>query len=373
MTMKIIIEREKMISQAPADIRDWGPWQFPRVFAAGNKIYLEFHVSADSALSYGKPRAWYCSDDLWETWYESDPCGMEISNGDCIRPYQPKALPEKDAVLPEVIGRFVGYGIPRNYFDYESMDPAYRHWYIERKKPGMDETVEEVSVELPGYTMNTSEGVLPLPYFHQLKRGPGNSIWTFLYKHFTEDGKISPYSASWFHRSTDNGKTFDFMSKIPYTYDIEKDPGAEKRYGYGEPDMCFIDDKTAFSLHRTTDGTGIGPMYIAWTHDGGYSWTKPEFFDDCGVWPQTVALGNGVVLAGYGRPGLFIRPYHDGKWHNRIAIVEPMDYQTDTCSYCALVPAGHDSALIFYSDFNYPDKDGVPRKSIMVRRIRVVV
>ncbi|MBN1623960.1 MAG: hypothetical protein JXN10_07750 [Clostridia bacterium] len=371
--MKILIEKEKLISQAPADIRDWGPWQFPRAFVAGPKTYLEFHISSDSALSYGKPRAWFCSEDMWETWHESNPCGMQISNGDIVKPYQPKALPESEIELPEVIGKFSSYGFARNYFDYEKVHHDYRHWYIERTKPGEAMQVDEVSIELPGYTMNTSEGVFPLPYFHQLKRGPGNSIWTFLYKHYVVDGKISKYGASWFHKSTDNGKTFKFISRIPYTYDLAMDPGAEKRYGYGEPDMCFIDENTAFSLHRTTDGTGIGPMYIAWTYDGGYTWTKPEYFDDRGVWPQTVALENGVVIAGYGRPGLFIRPYYNGEWHDRTAIVEPMDYQTDTCSYCAIIPAGPDSALIFYSDFNYPDDKGIPRKSLMVRKIRVVV
>lgn len=371
--MKILIEKEKLISQAPADIKDWGPWQFPRAYDAGDKSYLQFHIASDSALAYGKPKAWFCSEDNWETWTEATPCGLRIENGDCVRPYQPEALPESDVELPEVKGSFVGYGIHRNYFDYSDMNPDYKHWYIERTKPGQNMVVEEVSVELPDYTMNTSEGVLPLPYFHQLKKAPDNSIWTFLYKHYMEDGNISNYGASWFHKSTDNGKTFRFVSKIPYTYDLKKDPGAEKRYGYSEPDMCFLDEKTAFSLHRTTDGTGIGPMYIAWTYDGGYTWTKPEYFDDRGVWPQTVKLDNGVILAGYGRPGLFIRPFYNGEWHDRIAVIDPLDYQKDTCSYCALIPAGPESALIFYSDFNYPDENGTPRKSILVRKIRVVV
>jgi len=371
--MKILIEKEKLISQAPADIRDWGPWQFPRAYAAGKRIYLQFHIASDSALSYGKPKAWFCSDDLWETWEECEPCGLMLQNGDCIRPYQPSALPEDELELPESLGTFFGYGIKREYYDYNKIDPKHRKWYIERTRPGEKMRVEEVSVDVPGYTLNTSEGVFPLPYFHQFKLGPDNTIWTFLYKHYLEDGKISPYSASWFHKSTDNGRTFSFVSMIPYTFETDKDPGAEKRYGYGEPDMCFIDRQNAFSLHRTTDGTGIGPMYIAWTEDGGYTWSKPEYFDDRGVWPQTVRLNNGVVIAGYGRPGLFIRPYFDGEWHDRTAIVEPMDYQTDTCSYCAIVPAGDDSALIFYSDFNYPDETGTPRKSIMVRKIRVKV
>lgn len=368
--MKITLGKEKCLSQAPAEIRDWGPWQFPRVFDGGDKIYLEFHISADSALSYGNPRAWLCSDDKGETWSKCNSGAILLENKDMIKPHQKKAIPESEVDLPEVIGTFYGYGIEREYFRYEDVPSKYKHWYIERKSPGKPLEVEEVFVELPDYTMNTSEGVFPTSYFHKIKRGPGNSLWTFLYKHYIKsDGKISDYSASWFHKSMDNGKTWKFMSRVPYDYNSEKDPGASKRYGFGEPEMCFVDDVTAFALHRTTDGTGIGPMYITWSKDGGLTWTKPEYFDDRGVWPQTIKLDNGIILSGYGRPGLFIRPYSDGKWYDRTTVVEPMDYQTDTCSYCALQQISPDTALIFYSDFNYPDSDGVPRKSIMMRKV----
>lgn len=372
--MKIIIGKEKLLSQAPADIRDWGPWQFPRVYDGGDTIFLEFHVSSDSATSYGKPKSWLCTKDKGETWTVCKPCGIKLANGDYVKPHQPKALPENEVTLPAVAGTFVGYGIKRNYFKYSDIEPQYKHWYIERTKPDKEMEIEEITVELPDYTMYTSEGVFPLGYFHQIKKGPENSLWTFLYKHYIKpDGKISDYGASMFHKSTDNGKTWKFMSRVPYEFDIQKDPDALKRYGYGEPEMCFTDKNTAFALHRTTDGHGIGPLYITWTKDGGLTWTKPEYFDDRGVWPQTVNLDNGVILAGYGRPGLFLRPYYKSEWRDRVTVVEPMDYQKDTCSYCALQKISPDSALIIYSDFNYPDESGVPRKSIMVRKITVEV
>ena len=228
-------------------------------------------------------------------------------------------------------------------------------------------------MDLPGYTMNTSEGVFPMGYFHHFKKGPDGAIWGLLYKHFISDGVISRHCASWFLRSMDEGKTFQCVGRIPYQFDLERDHDAEARYGFGEPDICFVDDKRAFSLHRTTDGTGVGPLYIAWTDDGGSSWTAPEYFDDRGVWPQTVTLENGAILAGYGRPGLFLKPYFDNQWHDRVPVVEPMEFQTDTCSYCSLVAIGQDAALIFYSDFNYPDPAGIPRKSIIVRKVRVAV
>lgn len=369
--MKIILGKEKLLSQAPVGINDWGPWQFPRVYDGGDKLYLEFHISADSAKSYGKPRKWLCSDDKGETWSDCENGGMLLDNGDLIKPHQTKAIPESEMEFPEVIGIYSNYGFVRRYYDYKDIKPEYKRWYIERKKPGEDWIIDEVSIDLPDYTMNTSEGVFPTGFFHYLKKGPDGAIWALLYKHYIAEGKISKYGASWYLKSTDNGKTFRFLSIVPYEYDLEKDPGADKRYGFGEPDICFIDAEKAFSLHRTTDGTGIGAMYITWTDDGGYTWTKPEYFDERGVWPQTVKLENGVILAGYGRPGLFIRPYYKNEWLDRIAVVEPMDYQSDTCSYCSLAAISPDTALVFYSDFNYPDSDGIPRKSIMVRKVKV--
>ena len=370
--MKITLGKEKCISQAPVSIStsEWGPWQFPRIFDAGDRIYLKFHIASDSALSYGKPKAWFYSDDKGDTWHRCDNGGMLLDNGDIIKPHQKPAVPEQNVTLPEVIGTFYGYGFKREYFDYAKVAEEYKHWYIERTSPGKPMEVEEVSVELPNYTMNTSEGVFPTPYFHQIKKGPGGSLWTFLYKHYLKpDGSISEYSASWFHRSTDNGKTWEYMGMVPYEFDLEKDPGAAKRYGFGEPDMCFVSESKAFALHRTTDGTGIGPLYITWTDDEGRTWTKPEYFDDRGVWPQTISLENGIILAGYGRTGLFIRPFCNGEWFDRIAVVEPSEYQSETCSYCALLATGSDTAIIVYSDFNYPDENGIPRKSIMVRKI----
>lgn len=373
LTMDIVLGKERVISQAPADLRNWGPWQFPRLFNGGSKLYLEFHVSADSAKSYGNPRKWFVSEDKGDTWLPAENGGLLLDNGDLIKPHQTRAIAEEEVQLPECLGQFSGYGFVRSYFDYEKLASQYKHWYIERKQPDGDWQIEEVQVDLPGYTMNTSEGVFPMGYFHHFKKGPDGAVWGLLYKHFLSNGAISRYSASWFLKSTDNGRTFQYVSRTPYHYDLERDPGAEARYGFGEPDICFLDDRRAFSLHRTTDGTGIGPMYITWTEDGGTSWTEPEYFDDRGVWPQTVNLENGAILAGYGRPGLYLKPYDGSRWHDRVAVVEPMAFQTDTCSYCSLTAIEQDTALIFYSDFNYPGPDGTPRKSIMVRKVRVEV
>lgn len=371
--MIVELGEPRVLSQAPADVRDWGPWQFPRTHEAGPDLYLEFHVEADSAKAYGRPKAWLVSHDRGASWEESEPGGILLPNGDLIRPVQRPSISVEEADLPEPVGGFSNYGFVRKVYDYGAVKPEYRTWQIARKRPGDAWKTEEVEVDFPDHVMYTSEGVFPMCFFLHFIIGPDDSVWTLPYRHYLSNGVISRYCADAYLKSTDCAKSFRLVSRVPYAYDIDRDPAADKRYGFGEPDICFLDRKNAFSLHRTTDGTGIGPLYITWTHDGCATWSSPEYFDDRGVYPQTVALDNGVVLAGYGRTGLFVRPYGDGEWGERVAIVEPGEYQTETCSYCSLVARDEQTALIFYSDFNVPGPDGTKRKSIMMREINTAL
>ena len=50
-------------------------------------------------------------------------------------------------------------------------------------------------------------------------------------------------------------------------------------------------------------------------------------------------------------------------------VVEPAEGRQDTCSYSALLALDERTALLAYSDFNYPDAQGQKRKSIMVRTV----
>ena len=43
-----------------------------------------------------------------------------------------------------------------------------------------------------------------------------------------------------------------------------------------------------------------------------------------------------------------------------------------TCSYTSMVPLGENEALMAYSHFRYPNSEGVPVKTILSRRIRII-
>ncbi|MDW7648942.1 MAG: sialidase family protein, partial [Nitrospiraceae bacterium] len=145
--------------------------------------------------------------------------------------------------------------------------------------------------------------------------------------------------------------------------------------GFTEPTVCFMADDSVLCLMRTTDGRGPGPSYLSRSTDNGKSWSTPAVFDDLGVWPQMLRLKNGVTLASYGRPGLYVRATADPaglSWAKRVTVVPPGAISTETCSYSALLPLGDNRALLAYSDFNLRDAEGKLCKGMRVREIRVM-
>ena len=125
-------------------------------------------------------------------------------------------------------------------------------------------------------------------------------------------------------------------------------------------------------------------MYEARSTDRGYTWTAPKKFDSFGVWPTFLSLPCGATVLGYGRPGLFLRVSGDpaGKVFGEKVTVVPDSVsaealhlwgeQDTTCSYCDLLALSDTEFYLVYSDFNVPDKDGRPCKTILGRRGAVV-
>lgn len=371
--MKINVLKERLISMAPPEIYDWGPWQFPMLYKVNDILYLEFHQAEDSAKDYGKEKKKYQSFDLGKAWFETNEYGgYQLQNGSVIVPHVCKPFKVDDISLGNPLKTVVNYGISVDLYPIEQVSEDYRKWYFKIFDHGKW-TVHQADVSVPGYLMTSIQGVFPQPFLWQMATDSEGNLYSPAYKMMHDQFKTTGYCHAIYLKSTDNGKSFNLISQIPYCPPYEQDDLSLKRYGFTEPNLCFIDKDTAYTLLRTTDGAGIGPLYIAWSHDGANTWSSPEYFDDLGVWPQSVLLENGVSIAGYGRPGLYIRTYHNNAWSDRIEIVTPTEYQQDTCSYCAIQPISENSALIVYSRFNYPDESGRKRKVMMCREIEIEV
>ena len=130
-------------------------------------------------------------------------------------------------------------------------------------------------------------------------------------------------------------------------------------------------------------------MYWSRSTDGGKTWTKPEIFAQTGILPRLCQLDCGVTLLCYARPGIFVHacPTDDPRtWTEPLTVMTPDDRSglanikiekpsfhdwDGACNNPELLPLGENRALLFYSDFYYPDESGVKRKTILCREIRV--
>jgi len=378
------------VALAAPTVRGWGPYQFPGLERLDDgTIRLSFHVEADSATAYGLPPARAVSADEGRTWkllpreqaadgtaasWQAAP--LILDNGDAIWAQQQKALDPKGLALPaKPVHRFTSYGHTFDWYRVADLPPECADgWLLNRLAKGATQpTRERATVRLPGELRHVSEGVMPRPWFQTLFRAPDDAIWAVQYEVRLVDG---PFRSHWWMmilRSTDGGRSFDLWSEIPYQPDAAADKHAAERNGFTEPTVCFMADGSALCLLRTTDGIGPGPMYLARSTDNGKTWSRPTVFDDRGVWPQLVRLENGVTLAVYGRPGLFVRGTTDPAgldWAARVTVVPPAAIQSETCSYAAWLPLAADRALLAYSEFNVADAEGRPCKAIRVREVK---
>ena len=69
--MKIVLNDPVIVSQAPPELRGWGPWQFPLLLPlADGRLLLEYHRELDSAQAYGLPVGQSISSDGGVSWEE---------------------------------------------------------------------------------------------------------------------------------------------------------------------------------------------------------------------------------------------------------------------------------------------------------------
>ena len=158
-----------------------------------------------------------------------------------------------------------------------------------------------------------------------------------------------------------------FRSKI----DKENHPNWEIAEGFSEADMEFLPDGSMVCVMRTTAVADLVSSYISYSNDGGANWSTPEIFDDRGVFFRTLTLKNGVLVASYGRPNVYLRVTLDGhNWEERIDVTGDGDW-VNSCGYTSIIPLSDDTFYLMYSCFRYPNPQGVPVKTILGRTVTV--
>jgi hypothetical protein len=195
-----------------------------------------------------------------------------------------------------------------------------------------------------------------------------------------------PKYSSWCVRSGDQGRTWAFQGVIGGT-------GDPPLAGYTEPDVTVLPDGTLLAALRT-ECARPGPLYVSRSQDEGKTWSVPEQAAPFGVLPRLLTLKNGVTVMAFGRPGTHLLFSRDGrKWEQFTPLVteslkgagiagegagfqkgeDPAGRpkQTRTSGYTDLFATGPDSFLVAYDQFDHPDAEGKPRKTILVRSVTV--
>lgn len=429
--IKISIEEEKVIVRGCRPEEDpWGAWQFPIPYNIDGKLFVSVHVSNDDINSFGNGQKWFESDDNGETWKEISPknaahCGLLLPNGDRIYfPWQ-SGISLKDYEMPHWSMQTPAYDFSKKaeegtlplpdgmtYWLDGTIIKAYRserlpeslsgkEWQMERISKGNTEAVSEtVKVDWPYLTRvvytNTYDNVLK-PIFPKgtPKIAPDGSIWI---SSFSGEGHIdpktgfySPYYSAELFRSDDNAHSFYQISHMEYEADGKEYP--YQSGGFSDSDFEFMEDGSIVWFFRSAwamyTGREWDPMYLSRSTDMGKTWSKPVRFAHTGIFPRMCKLKCGVVLLCYARPGMFLSACGDGKgieWTKPITVMTDQDrsglhnlkienpnfHQWDgSCNNPTIVALDETTAMLFYSDFYYPDETGIKRKTILCRKIKV--
>ncbi len=431
--MKIIMGEEKVIVRGMRpEENPWGAYQFPAPYKLSDSIVVSVHVTDDSIEHFCKEtKRWFKSTDNGETWVEVDgsisaECGLSLQNGEKLffpqtkgqnlegfeltslsyrTPATDMTEKAKEGTLPlpdgmtfnfngEIIYGYLADRLP------ESLSEKY--WLALRKSAdGLKVTEEKSKLEWPYLTrvvfVKDGKKVMRSVFPHGRARlGPDGAIWISTYSgdgHIDpKTGLYSPYYSAQIFRSEDNGHTFKLHAHMGYP----ADGTAEYPYlsgGFSDNDFEFMPDGSIVWFMRSAwfgrTGYEWSPMYYCRSTDGGKTFTKPTKFSHTGIYPSLCSLADGTKLLCYARPGIFVTAsLNDSgtEWSEPLVVMTPNDRsslanevpQTPTfhewdgaCNNPQLLALDDNSALIFYSDFYYPDDENVKRKSILCRKLTI--
>ena len=231
----------------------------------------------------------------------------------------------------------------------------------------------------------------------RLRLAPDGSLWTATSNYNKlainpTNGAVIPSLVSFFLRSDDNGKSFRLVSFLEHIRNSSEEP--ELSAGFLEPDIAFLPDGSIFALLRTTECTSMpcheyAPLYCARSTDNGKTWSKPVRFADSGVLPKLCALKCGATLAAYARMGTYVRKTDDPSgrvWDDPVEIQPATDRAplgnnphaakftqeySGSCCNVDLIALSDNQAMLFYTDFYYPDENGIKRKTLFAQKITV--
>ena len=397
--VRLKIEDPVIVAQGGIGDTAWGHTQFPRLRKTGDGgIYIEWEYGSDSvnydAVDYGAVS--HDGGKSWERTAESTPlCGHEMKNGKGFLGFLKKGVyeaPYFKKYSPVYRSRLYGETDIFLASDIKENDAKGVFGTEIELESGRRETFE-CTVEQENMSIGLCGGgrVYPSTQFFALANNngilsDGGDLYCATYGNGLKAGAETreelipdyPNAYSVFvYKSEDSGRTWRYLSQIDVDSETDNVSGRRWFEGFCEPTLRKMKDGSFMMLMRTGSRH---PMYVTYSCDGCITWSKPEIFDEIGVYPQLLRLSEDVTLASYGRPELRVRASCDGsgrEWSEPIRVPLTNDGDADfkkiSCFYTGLIALDESTALLAYSDFAYPNKDGIGVKTILTRRIHVIL
>lgn len=392
----VVLDEPIVVSQAEKEY-EWGYYQFPSICrTTEGYIIVRWQMKEDSYKAYGKDgigKSKMVSRSGGKKWEEYDinynygyySYALKKRNGDIIdiinRPQQ-KVDELIIRLKPEAL--IDNYGLNYEFYRIKDLPKELRGPSVYYLKANCDvgEMFNSMITDSLGYRC-ANNGIMSPSWWGRTLELDDNMLLSCTYNVYYPDsnGKILPSGVT-FYESTDNGRTWFFRSTIPYQPDEVTDSLWSQRnvVGFSEPTISRVNKDLIICIMRSTEQNMITPLYKSFSTDGGKTWSTPEAFTPNGVCPQLLKLGNGVLVMTSGRPGIQLRFSLDGEghvWSDPIDMMpfmkEDGNYEKDvTCGYTSLLPINKNTFLLVYSDFLRKNDLGDIRKTILLRKIRII-
>ena len=425
-------EKHVIVRGIRPEERLWGPYQFPIPFKLEDRIVVSVHVKDDDIKNFAvDTKRWFETRDGGVTWKEVAPsissqCGLLLQNGDRVffpqmpsmnlgkykavsrHSYTPdydfsKKAEEGTLPIPDGTSCFNDGTVIKAYKAERLPDSlSKKEWKALRVPAGKTEPVTEMAqldwpyltrvVYTGKYYRQTLRAIFP---HGRSKIGPDGAIWTSTHSgdgHINPaTGQYSPYYSAQILRSEDDAHNFKLYAHMEYEADGKEYP--YKSGGFSDNDFEFMPDGSIVWFLRSTwflyTGKEWDPMYMARSTDNGLTWSKPKEFADTGIYPRVYKLKNNISLLCYARPGMYVTVSENDsgtRWSEPLVLMTPDDrshlhnkkvdkplfHEWDgTGGNPEMIPLDDNSALLFYSDFYYPDENDIKRKTILCRKITV--
>lgn len=175
------------------------------------------------------------------------------------------------------------------------------------------QTVEgpfEAELHVPQATSGVGHAFAAGPiFFRSIVQMPDDSLLATFYGWFEGDESPVPGQPksfryrTWLMRSEDRGRHWEYHATVAYDPEI----GTE---GYCEPVLKRLPDGTLICLLRTGGDNRPyhldNPLMVAWSEDGGLTWTDPIRTGFEGVSPDLALMADGTLACTTGRPGAWL-------------------------------------------------------------------